>query len=164
MNTEPPRRLRAVDILRDPVHLPAFGFGAGLAPRAPGTCGTLVAVPIAFCLALLAPWWRAAVIVALCVAGVWICGHSARRLGVHDYPGIVFDEIAGYQVAVAIAPFSWITLGVCFVLFRFFDILKPWPVGWLDRHIRGGAGIMLDDIAAGIYAGVLWLVVAQWIP
>lgn len=163
MNTEPTRRPRVADILRDPVHLLAFGFGAGLAPRAPGTFGTLVAVPIAYGLALLPPWWRGGVIVALCIVGIWICGQSARRLGVHDYSGIVFDEIAGYQVAFAIAPFSLLSLGTCFVLFRFFDIVKPSPIGWLDRHVGGGIGIMLDDIVAGIYAGVIWLAIAQWI-
>lgn len=155
-------------ILRDPVHLMAFGFGSGLAPRAPGTFGTLVAVPVAYALALLPTLWHAAVIVLLFVAGVWICGTSARRLGVHDFSGIVFDEIVGYLITLAIAtaavPFNWLAVIAGFVLFRIFDIAKPWPIGWLDRHVGGGTGIMLDDVAAGIYAGVIWWGISQWIP
>ncbi|HET6724782.1 MAG TPA: phosphatidylglycerophosphatase A [Gammaproteobacteria bacterium] len=158
---------RPLGILRDPVHLLAFGFGAGLSPRAPGTVGTVIAVPVAFGLALLPPWWRAAVIALMFAAGIALCGTSARRLGVHDHSGIVWDEIVGYliavAVAVAIAPFNWITLGAAFVLFRIFDILKPWPIGWLDRRVGGGFGIMVDDALAGIYAGVIWLIISLWI-
>ncbi|HET6656069.1 MAG TPA: phosphatidylglycerophosphatase A [Gammaproteobacteria bacterium] len=156
------------EILRSPVHLLAFGFGAGLAPRAPGTFGTLVAVPIAWALAYLSTGWHAAIIVALFVAGIGICGASARRLGVHDFSGIVFDEMVGYLItliiATALAPFNWPALAAGFVLFRFFDILKPWPIGWLDRRIGGGTGIMLDDAVAGLYAGGIWLGITQWIP
>jgi phosphatidylglycerophosphatase A len=92
------------------------------------------------------------------IAGCAICGASARRLGVHDHSGIVFDEIVGMLIAAA--PLLWAAAGfewlvVAFALFRLFDIWKPWPIGWLDRRVGGGAGIMLDDVAAAIYAAAL---------
>jgi phosphatidylglycerophosphatase A len=138
--------------LRRPLHLLAFGFGAGLSPRAPGTMGTLVAVPLYLLVSLLPLWGYLAVTAVVAVAGVWICGWSAARLGVHDHPGIVWDEIAGYLVTMILAPagLAWVLAG--FVLFRLFDILKPWPIGWLDRRVGGGLGIMLDDLVAGVFA------------
>ena len=131
----------------------AFGFGSGLAPRAPGTFGTLVGV--AFCW-MLQGWSTAlyvGVLVGVAAVGVPICGAAARRLGVHDHPGIVWDEIAGYLLTMLPAPPGWVPLLTGFVLFRLFDISKPWPVRWLDRNVGGGAGIMLDDLAAGFLAG-----------
>lgn len=160
MNRSP---IRATRVLTDPVHLLAFGFGTGLSGIAPGTIGTLVGVPLALALALVPLWGRIIAISFLLLVGIWLCGNSARRLGVHDHPGIVFDEIVGYQVAVIVAPDNVLTLVVGFILFRFFDILKPWPIGWLDRRIGGGTGIMLDDIAAGVYAGALWFGISSWI-
>ena len=138
--------------LRHPVHLLAFGFGAGLSPLAPGTAGTLVAVPVYLGLSLLPSWGYLLATALVIAAGVVICGWSARRLGVHDHPGIVWDEIAGYLVTMAWAPAGplWVLAG--FILFRLFDILKPWPIGWLDRRVGGGTGIMLDDVAAGVAA------------
>jgi phosphatidylglycerophosphatase A len=163
-NHDPQPRPAPGVVLRDPVHVLAFGFGTGLAPRAPGTFGTLVGVPIAFALALIAPWAHAVAVISIGAVGVWICGASAARLAIHDYPGIVFDEIAGFVVAMALNPFSWAGVAAVFVLFRAFDIAKPWPIGWLDKHITGGLGIMVDDVGAGIVAGIVWLVISQWIP
>ncbi|NGY03480.1 phosphatidylglycerophosphatase A family protein [Solimonas terrae] len=154
-----------------PEHVLAFGFGAGLAPRAPGTFGTLVG--ILFFLALLwLPWpVFAAASLLLFVAGCFICGASARLLGVHDYGGIVFDEIVGYLVAAAplvwLAPASvggWIAgIVIAFVLFRVFDIVKPWPIRLIDRHVHGGFGIMIDDIVAGIGAAAVLFVLRRWL-
>lgn len=144
-------------VFRDPFHLLAFGFGSGLAPKAPGTFGTLAALPLAV-LAWLPPFVIAAAFgVLLAVLAVWICGVSARRLGVHDHPGIVLDEIAGYYLAMLFAPrgVAWLAAG--FVLFRFFDIAKPWPIGWLDRRLEGGLGIVADDLVAGVFAGIVLL-------
>lgn len=146
----------AAQILRSPVHLLAFGFGAGLSPRAPGTVGTLVGIPFWFALAWLPLWAYCAVTAVLFVAGCGICGSSARRLGVHDYGGIVFDEIVGYLVT-AVPLLLWPApraegLAAAFVLFRVFDIWKPWPIRALDRHVEGGLGIMLDDLVAGLFA------------
>lgn len=149
--------------LAHPLHLLAFGLGSGCSPRAPGTMGTLLAVAIYWPLSWLSLSAYLAVTLAVTVAGVWICGWSARRLGVHDHPGIVWDEIAGYLVTMIAAPPGLVWMLVGFVLFRLFDILKPWPIGWLDRRVAGGLGIMLDDIAAGVAAFVCLQLLASWV-
>jgi len=141
-------------IFRDPIHFLAFGFGAGLAPKAPGTAGTLVAIPIAYALSLLGLEGYLLLTLLISLTGIYICGRSATKLGQHDYGGIVWDEIAGYLIAVAgfAHHIEYLVLG--FLLFRFFDIVKPPPIVWLDQKIHGGLGIMLDDIVAGIMS---WL-------
>ncbi|MGA7965221.1 MAG: phosphatidylglycerophosphatase A [Gammaproteobacteria bacterium] len=146
---------RAADLGRDPAAWLAFGLGSGLSPFAPGTWGALSALPLAWGLHLSGPAPYAIVTSVIAVAGIWLCGHTARRLGVHDHPGINLDEVAGQLIACAMVPLDWRWFVLAFVLFRFFDILKPWPIRWLDRHCGGGFGIMADDIAAGIVAGVL---------
>lgn len=144
-----------VSSLRDPVHFLAFGFGAGLSPRAPGTFGTLVAVPIVVVVAQFG--WTVHLVFALvaCLAGIYLCGESARRLAVHDHPAIVWDEIAGYTVTMLAAPAEPLWLAAGFALFRFFDIVKPSPIREADHRLRGGLGIMLDDIIAGVFAGAV---------
>ena len=135
-------------LLRQPVHLLALGFGIGLVPKAPGTAATL--------LAGLAGWWllplpatvRWALVAALAAVGIWICGESARRLGKHDHSAIVWDEIVGFLAVTLILPPQPAWWAAAFVLFRVFDIAKPWPIGYLDRRVGGGIGIMLDDLAA----------------
>ncbi|TCK17441.1 phosphatidylglycerophosphatase A [Thiogranum longum] len=145
-------------VFSDPVLWLAFGFGSGLSPRAPGTAGTLVAVPLFLLLDQLsfAGYLTATVLISL--AGVWICQRASQTLGVHDHPGIVWDEFAGYLVAMIMAPEGWTGILAGFVLFRFFDIWKPWPIGWVDKKVHGGLGIMLDDILAG-----LMVVVVLWV-
>ncbi len=103
---------------------------------------------------------RLSILLAVCVAGVWLCGESARRLGQHDHPGIVWDEFAGYFLTMLAAPpgVLWTVLG--FTLFRLFDIAKPWPIRDLDHSIPGGLGIMVDDVVAGLYAAVGMLLLA----
>jgi phosphatidylglycerophosphatase A len=157
----PPPSARTV--LTSPVHLIAFGFGSGLAPRAPGTFGTLVGIPFWLLLGGLAPWTYGGVILALFILGSWVCGLSAERLGVHDYGGIVFDEVVGYLITTLPmlpglglpSPAGWKGILVAFLLFRFFDILKPWPIRLLDRHVGGGFGIMIDDVLAGVFAAAV---------
>jgi phosphatidylglycerophosphatase A len=144
-------------VFTDPVHFLAFGFGAGLSPVAPGTAGTVVAVGLELLLRPLGWPLRVAAVLLVCVAGVWICGESARRLRAHDHPGIVWDEFAGYLLAMLAAPPGWPWVVAGFVLFRLFDILKPWPIRDLDHGIGGGLGIMLDDLVAGVFAGLLLL-------
>lgn len=157
----PPFRL----VMSTPEHLLAFGFGAGLAPWAPGTFGTLVGIP--FFLALLWLPWEVYLSATglLFVFGCWVCGRSARLLQVHDYPGFVFDEIVGFLVACTplLPAFAlterplWQGLALAFVLFRVFDVLKPWPIRVIDRQVGGGLGIMLDDALAGVFAAAgLW--------
>lgn len=130
----------------------AFGFGSGLVPRAPGTFGTLPALPIAFVLHLLgvSGWWLASVCVGLFVWGIRICNHAEKELGIQDYGGIVWDEIVAMLLILAFIPFKWYWWIAAFLLFRLFDALKPWPIKWFDRRIHGGFGIMLDDIIAAL--------------
>ena len=146
-------------LLTDPVHLLALGLGSGLAPKAPGTAGTALAVLLYLPLITL-PWYLYLVlVVVLCGVGVWLCGESARRLGVHDHPAIVWDEIVGFFVTMFLAPSGWVWILLGFVLFRLFDILKPWPIRWLDRQVKGGLGIMVDDLLAGLFSlGILQLI------
>jgi phosphatidylglycerophosphatase A len=144
-----------VGTLRDPVHFVAFGFGAGLAPKAPGTFGSLVGLLAAWGLIALPLPWRAAAVLAVVAAGIWICGESARRLQRHDDQRIVLDEIAGVLLtSLAVVEKSVFAFALVFVFFRFFDILKPWPIRDVDHSLKGGLGIMLDDLIAAFYAAV----------
>jgi phosphatidylglycerophosphatase A len=140
--------------MANPVHLLAFGFGAGCSPQAPGTMGTLLAVGIYLPLQHLSLSFYLAVLLAVTLFGFWVCDRASRDLGVHDHPGIVWDEIAGYLLTMTAAPQGWIWIAMGFALFRLFDIWKPWPIGWLDRRVGGGVGIMLDDLVAGLFAAV----------
>ncbi|MFZ0469708.1 MAG: phosphatidylglycerophosphatase A [Thiogranum sp.] len=156
-------RVRAGQVFRDPVLFLAFGFGAGLAPKAPGTAGTLVAVPLYLWLSQFSQPVYLAAVAAVAVAGVAICGRAAATLRTHDHPGIVWDEFAGYLVTMIPASGSWISLLAGFMLFRLFDIWKPWPISVADKKISGGAGIMLDDLLAGIPAAIGVALVARWL-
>lgn len=147
-------------LLRDPGHLLALGFGSGLAPRAPGTFGTLAAIPVYLLCAQLPLLAYLLVIAATFVMGVYLCGRTARALGVHDHPGIVWDEVVGYLLTMAFAPPGWQWVVAGFVCFRLFDIWKPWPIRVLDRSVHGGLGIMLDDLLAGLVAGLVLLGIA----
>jgi len=148
--------------LRDPVHFFALGFGSGLAPVAPGTFGSLVGLLLALAIAPLGWWVAFAVAVAAAVAGVWICGESARRLGVHDHSAIVWDEVAGMMIVMLAAPPTlWGTVAA-FALFRLFDVWKPWPIREVDHGMRGGAGIMLDDVMAAVPAAALLLLIKNY--
>lgn len=142
-------------IWHNPIHFLAFGFGSGAMPFAPGTFGTLVAVPMYWFLQPLSLWAYLTVVLVVTVVGVWICDVTSRDIGVHDHGGIVWDEIAGYLITMIAAPAGWQWIVLGFVLFRIFDIIKPWPIGWVDRRVHGGLGIMLDDVLAAVFA---WLV------
>ena len=133
-------------------HFCALGFGLGLAPKAPGTFGTLAAIPFIF-LTMMAPLWLQLIVaIAICAIGIWFCDVASRDAGVHDHPAIVWDEVAGYYITMIGAALSWQSLLVGFLLFRFFDIAKPGPIRILDRRLHGGLGIMADDILAGIFS------------
>lgn len=134
----------------------AFGFGSGLAPFAPGTFGTLAALPFVPLLKAMPYVWQLLVVAVALVVGVWICDAASRKLGAHDHGGIVWDEITAYWLCVLFIPYQWPWLLAAFVLFRIFDILKPWPIGWADKKLSGGFGIMIDDVlAAGWTIGIL---------
>ena len=151
--------------MKNPIHILAFGFGSGLVPKAPGTAGTLAAI---------IPWlWFSqlsllnySLIVIFCsLLGVYLCGKTSKDLQVHDHSGIVWDEFCGFWLTMIAVPFDWRWLVIGFVLFRFFDIVKPWPINWLDKKLSTGLGIMLDDIVAGIFAWILLqLVLYFYIP
>ncbi|MBA2411112.1 MAG: phosphatidylglycerophosphatase A [Gammaproteobacteria bacterium] len=160
MNKPAPFTARAV--LSDPFHCLAFGAGAGLIPYAPGTAGTLVALPVYTLLQPLSLSLYLAVLVVMLAVGTWICGRASVALGVHDHSGIVWDEIVGYLITMLTAPPGWGWMLAGFVVFRLFDIAKPWPVSLIDRRMGGGAGIMLDDIVAGLYALVAMHVLAMF--
>ena len=134
------------------LHWIAFGAGAGLAPRAPGTAGTAVAIPIYAAVATGPIAVYLLVVVLIVAVGIWACGRTARELGVHDHPGIVLDEIAGFLVTMTALPFEWWWIAAGFVAFRLFDIAKPWPISLADRKVGAGLGIMLDDVLAGVLA------------
>ena len=132
----------------------ALGCGLGLAPQAPGTFGTLLGIPVLYLMphnTLL----YVLVVLALFGFGVWCCDVCARHLGVHDHGGIVWDEVVGYLVTMVALPFNlpWIVAG--FLVFRFFDIVKPWPISWVDKRVHGGFGIMVDDVLAGVFAAIV---------
>ncbi len=149
-------------MFKDPILLLALGFGSGLAPKAPGTAGSVVGVLLYLPVAQLSLPVYGLIVAVLFILGIGICQHGAKKLGVHDAPAIVFDEIVGIFVTLMGTPTEWIWLLLGFALFRFFDILKPWPIAWLDKNVRGGFGIMLDDLVAGLFALAL-LQLARWV-
>lgn len=142
--------------LTHPFHWLAFGLGSGMSPKAPGTAGTVAALPI---------WWLfldgmpllpyIGVLIAGLAFGVVICERTSEYLGVHDHGGIVWDEWIGMWLTLLLVPEGWLWVVYAFVLFRIFDILKPWPINWLDKRVKGGFGIMIDDVLAGVMA---WIV------
>lgn len=160
--------------LSNPIHLAAVGFGSGLAPKAPGTFGTLAAVPLFYLLAMLNIESYIAVLVITSFAGFWFCHVTSDAMGVHDHKAIVWDEFVGYWITMLPVlffypnlknttdiPFIWIAIG--FALFRFFDVLKPFPISWLDKKVDGGFGIMIDDIVAGAFAAIgLFFIIEYW--
>lgn len=154
--------------LKNPWHLLATGFGSGLSPIIPGTMGTLAAIPFYLLLVQLPLPLYLVVVAAACVVGVKICQVTSDDMRVHDHGSIVWDEFAGFWITMLVVPlfnlsvtdWKWLLTG--FVLFRFFDMVKPWPIGWLDKQVHGGLGIMLDDIVAGVMAGFALYAVGKY--
>jgi phosphatidylglycerophosphatase A len=138
--------------LRDPTHLIALGFGTGCACFAPGTWGSLVGVGLLLIMQSLPIPAYIGVIILFTWLGVRVCQRTAEDLRVHDHPAIVWDEVVGYLITMIMVPVTlgWVIYG--FLLFRVFDIWKPWPIATIDKNVSGGLGIMLDDVLAGIYA------------
>ncbi|WED21283.1 phosphatidylglycerophosphatase A [Vibrio sp. JC009] len=158
--------------LLNPWHLLATGFGSGLSPVVPGTMGTLAAVPLYLLLVQLPLPAYLILTLLSCFIGVKICQVTSDDMQVHDHGSIVWDEFAGFWITMSVVPllglpaFDWKILLSGFVLFRFFDMVKPWPIGWLDQKVHGGLGIMLDDIVAGVMAAVVLYFVcwyADWL-
>ena len=162
MSKSPENLVRTV--MTDPVHFLAFGFGSGLAPFAPGTFGSIPGVLLFWLTLDFGLYVQFGIAAALVLFGVSICGESARRLGIHDHGGIVWDEISGVYITLLAAPLTLTGWILAFMLFRVMDIVKPWPIRDLDHRLKGGLGIMLDDLAAALYAVILlgfyrWLMI-----
>jgi phosphatidylglycerophosphatase A len=138
--------------LKDPVVFTAVGFGSGLSPFAPGTAGTLLTVPLVYFLQQQDFLIYVTVTVFVLLTGSWVCGYAADKLQVHDHSAIVYDEVAGFLITMCLAPAGWEWMLAGFVLFRFFDAVKPWPISWFDKNLHGGFGILFDDVIAGIFS------------
>jgi len=153
------------DLIKNPALMLGFGFGSGLAPKAPGTFGTLLGTLIFIPIMLWNPMVAWGLFVVALLAGSWICGRAAELSGEHDHGGIVWDEFVGVWLVLLLLPsvawqgdnqaWWWIA---AFLSFRFFDIIKPWPIRWIDQRVSGGFGILLDDVVAAVFAVVvIWL-------
>jgi phosphatidylglycerophosphatase A len=146
-------------LLSHPAHFIALGFGAGLAPKAPGTFGTLVAIPIAWLLREHAPDAAfQAVIVVFLLLGFWAAGVTGRDLGAPDHGAIVWDEVVAFLMVLYFVGDGWIRIAIAFALFRFFDIVKPPPIRQLDAAMKNGVGVMLDDLLAAVYTLIVFAV------
>ncbi|WP_417226548.1 phosphatidylglycerophosphatase A [Amphritea sp.] len=157
MNQAPP------SVWRNPIHFLAFGLGSGASPWAPGTAGTIAAIPLFLLIQPLSLFWYAVVLLVTFVVGIYLCGKTSEDMGVHDHGGIVWDEFVGYWITMFAAPPGWLWIVIGFVLFRLFDILKPWPISWADKQVAGGMGIMLDDVLAGVMALVVLQLLAVYL-
>ena len=151
-------------LLAHPARLVAFGFGAGLAPKAPGTVGTLLGFPLSWLVATAAPDLinQLALLAAAFIVGIPICARAGRALGVADHGGIVWDEVVAFALVLVFTPAGWLWGALAFALFRLFDIVKPWPIREFDRRLKNGFGVMFDDLLAAGYAiavmkGLTWL-------
>lgn len=146
--------INKTEIMRNPIYFAAFGFGLGFMPIAPGTYGTLLGVIIYIINYYIIGINGIALALIFTVLGVYICGKTALYLNYYDHPGIVWDEVVGFLITMLFVPFNFIYLALGFVLFRFFDILKPWPINMVDQQIKGGIGIVFDDVLAGVFANL----------
>jgi len=143
--------------LKNPIHFMALGLGSGLCPKIPGTAGTLMAIPFFLLLAQLPFWAYTLVVILAFLLGIKICGIASKDAGVHDHGAIVWDEFVGYWVTMLPLvfyhlPITWQAILFGFLFLRVFDMLKPFPISYLDKNISGGLGIMIDDVAAAIAA------------
>lgn len=142
-------------VWQNPLHFIAFGFGTGTIPFAPGTFGTLIAIPFYLAMQSLLPLIYFLLTIAIIVASIWICNKATQDIGIHDHQGMCLDEVVGYIVTMFNAPHGWQWVSIGFVLFRLFDIWKPWPIRFVDARVGGGFGIILDDVLAGIYSCII---------
>ena len=141
-------------IFKNPIHFIASGFGVGILPM-PGTFGTLVGALIAWLIYPLPVWLYVVIVVILNLVGIYLCAQMNRDLGTEDHPAAAWDEVAAFPIVMIAVPFTWYYLLIGFILFRFFDIVKPGPIGWLDKNVHGGLGVVLDDVVSAL---VSWLI------
>jgi phosphatidylglycerophosphatase A len=149
-------------VWQKPSHFIAFGFGSGTIPIAPGTFGTLTAVPFYLALRTFPTSVYVMCVIVIMLGSMWLCQRVSDEINVADHQGMCLDEFVGFFVAMIGAPhgFFWIALG--FILFRIFDIWKPWPIDYVDSHMHGGIGMILDDVCAGIYSLII-MKILTWI-
>lgn len=138
------------DVWHNPLYFIAFGLGSGAVPVAPGTAGTLAAIPCYLLLSLLPATAYFLFVIAFIIFSSWLCDYISKQTHTHDHPGMCIDEFTGFFVTMLFAPAGWQWIVAGFALFRLFDILKPWPISYVDKHIHGGFGMILDDVLAGL--------------
>lgn len=154
--------LKPSDLFSHPANFFALGFGTGLSRCAPGTVGTLIGLPL-YLFMPASPLMYFVVVLLMFGFGVWCCDACSRKLGVHDHPGIVWDEVVGMLIVLYAVPQTFLHMALAFLMFRLFDILKPWPIGWVDSQVHGGFGIMLDDVLAAIMAWLATQAIIVWV-
>ena len=152
-------------LLAHPAHLIALGFGSGLAPKAPGTVGTVLGLPLFWAITAIAPDLpnQLILIVATFLLGIWACARTGRALGVADHGGMVWDEIVAFALVLLFTPPGWLWMLAAFALFRLFDIVKPWPIRFFDARLKNGFGVMFDDLLAAGYAIACLLLAAHFL-
>lgn len=148
-------------IWKNPWHFIAFGFGTGALPIAPGTFGTLIAIPFYLFLATFSHTTYIILTIAITIFSIWLCNKVSEEIKVEDHQGMCLDEIVGYLVTMIAAPYGWGWMLTGFLLFRFFDIVKPWPIRQIDNGVKGGLGVILDDVLAGIYSLLIIQILAR---
>ena len=149
-------------LIKHPAHFLALGFGSGLAPKAPGTFGTIIGLPLFYLIAHYSLNIQLSIIALLFLVGIYLCDVAGKALGVSDHGSIVWDEIAAMMLVLTITPMHWLWWLIAFGLFRLFDIWKPFPIRQCDAKLKGGFGVMFDDLLAALYAlivlkALLWI-------
>lgn len=147
-------------VFEKPLYFIAFGFGTGIIPFAPGTFGTLFAVFLYSLLPALSFSSHLIITTIITVLSIFICDKVSREIELHDHPGMCLDEFPGFFVSMLFAPTGWIGLVAAFLLFRIFDIIKPWPINWIDKNVHGGFGMVLDDVLAGVYVSIIFVMIS----
>ncbi|NBX85607.1 MAG: phosphatidylglycerophosphatase A [Gammaproteobacteria bacterium] len=155
--TNPKNNIRKV--FTDPRYFIGFGFGSGLLPKAPGTWGTLITIPLVFMLSYTPLYVYSLATLLLFILGAIASDQISREIGIHDFGGVNIDEVVGFLLVMLPFPCNWQYLFVGFILFRIFDILKPFPIGWVDKHIHGGFGMMFDDVIASLMTVLVMLLI-----
>jgi phosphatidylglycerophosphatase A len=158
LNTVPPL---PDSMWKKPTHFIAFGFGTGALPVAPGTFGTLIAIPFYLAIQSLHLSTYIAIVLLITLGSIWLCDKVTKEIGIHDHQGMCLDEIVGYLVTMCGAPHGWQWVVIGFLLFRLFDIWKPQPIRYIDEHVSGGFGIILDDLLAAVYSCII-LHIISW--
>jgi len=147
-------------IWKNPWHFIAFGFGSGAIPIAPGTFGTLFAIPFYLLLQPLPILFYIFITILIILGSSLLCDRVSKEISIHDHQGMCLDEIVGFLVTMIGVPYGIIWILAGFILFRFFDIVKPWPINYIDQKIHGGFGMILDDVVAGIFSACLLQIIS----